>query len=87
MVDIPCPKCGAPSCPLTKSTRKRTVARCRGNLVERYPHTMAEPPTRPTVATGREVTLDLVTDDAAGCTREFARARLAAWPSKTSTLK
>ena len=37
MADIPCPKCGAPSCPLTKSTRKRTVARCRANLVERHP--------------------------------------------------
>ena len=24
----PCPKCGAPSCPFTKTTRKRTVSRC-----------------------------------------------------------
>lgn len=29
MADIPCPACGAPSCPFTRTTRKRSVSRCR----------------------------------------------------------
>ena len=30
LLEVPCPKCGARSCPFTLTTRKRTVYRCKG---------------------------------------------------------